>query len=71
MSGARDETINLFEKWFFWYKGNVSKTKEEEELEEELEENKFFKYIENESKGINYELFEKYFNSPSPTVLGK
>ena len=39
--------------------------------EEELEENKFFKYIENESKGINYDLFKDYFNSVVPTALAK
>ena len=31
----------------------------------------FFKYIEHESKGINYELFEKYFYFLAPTVLAK
>ena len=58
----RDEIIDLFEKGIFSYKGNVFKIKEKEESEEESEEeskeNKFFKYIENESKSINYGLFE-------------
>ena len=31
----------------------------------------FFKYIENESKSITYELFEKHFNIVAPTVLAK
>ena len=31
----------------------------------------FFKYIENESKGINYDLFKNYFNFVAPTVLPK
>ena len=31
----------------------------------------FFKYIEDEPKGINYELFEKYFYFLAPTVLAK
>ena len=31
----------------------------------------FFKYIEDESKGVSYELFEKHFNFTSPTVLTK
>ena len=80
LSGARDNIINLFEKGTFPYKGNVFRTKEEES-EEESEENKlakikdnykfFFKYIEDESKGTNYELFEKHFNFTSPTVLTK
>ena len=39
--------------------------------EEESEENKIFKYIENESKGINYELFEKHFSFVVPSVLAK
>ena len=75
MSDARDEIINFFEKGIFPYKDNTFKTKEEEksekESEEELEENNFFKYIENESKGINYDLFKDYFNSLAPTVLAK
>ena len=33
--------------------------------------NKFSEYIENESKGINYELFEKHFNFVTPTALAK
>ena len=48
MSDARDEIINLFEKRTFPYKDNVFKTKEKSEEEsEELDENKFFKNIEN------------------------
>ena len=50
------------------------KTQEKEELEEEseeLEENKFFKYIENESKSINYDLFKTHFSDMAPTVLAK
>ena len=48
---VKKDIIDLFEKGTFTYKGNVFKTKEKEDLEEEseeLEENKFFKYIENE-----------------------
>ena len=50
------------------------KTQEKEELEEEseeLEENKFFKYIENESKSINYDLFKTHFSDIAPTILAK
>ena len=32
---------------------------------------KFFKYTENESKEINYELVENYFNFVAPTALTK
>ena len=80
LSGARDNIINLFEKGTFPYKGDVFRTKEEES-EEESEENKlekikgdyknFFKYIQDESKCISYELFKKYFYVPAPTVLVK
>ena len=31
----------------------------------------FFKYIGDESKGINYEFFKKYFHFLAPTVLAK
>ena len=71
---VRKHIIDLFEKGTFPYQGNVFKTKEKEELEEEseeLEENKFFKYIENESKSINYDLFKTHFSDIAPTVLAK
>ena len=59
MFDARDDIIDLFEKWTFPFKSNVSKTKKKkEESEEELDENKFFEYIENQSKSINYQLFK-------------
>ena len=76
--------INLFENGNFPYKDNPFKTKEEEseeELEEESEENKlekikddyekFIKYIQNESKGINYDLFKDYFDNVVPSALAK
>ena len=79
---ARKDIIVFFEKGTFPYKGNVFKTKEgksEDELEDESEENKsekikhdykkFIKYIENESKDINYDLFKDYFNLVAPTAL--
>ena len=79
MSDARDEIINLFEKWIFPYNDKIFKTKEKEESEEELKENKFFEYIENESKSINYVLnnyvlilsFKIFFNFVSPIVLAR
>ena len=76
LSDARDDIIDLFEKGTFPYKGNVFKTKEEESVENKLEKIKdnyknFFKYIEDESTGINYELFKKHFNFASSTVLRK
>ena len=80
---ARKDIIGFFEKATFPYKGNVFKTKEgksEDKSEDESEENKsekikddykddFIKYIENESKDINYDLFKDYFNLVVPTVL--
>ena len=52
MSDARKDITDLFGKGIFPYKGNVYKTKEKEESDEELDENKFFKYIENELEGL-------------------
>ena len=79
MFDARD-IIDLFRKGIFLYKGSAFRTKEEES-EEESEENKlekikddyneFFKYIEDESIGINYDLFKEYFEFKAPTVLAK
>ena len=79
MSAARDNIIDLFKKGTFPYKDNAFKTKEketEEESEEKLQKikddyKKFIEYTEDESKGINYELSEKYFYSSVPTVLVK
>ena len=60
---ARKDIIGFFEKGTFPYKGNVFKTKEEESEENKLEKIKddyktFFKYIEDESMGIKYDLFK-------------
>ena len=65
LRNTRKDIIDLFEKGIFPYRGNVLKTKEESK------ENKFFEYIENESKGINYDLFRKYFSCGTPTQLTK
>ena len=37
----------------------------------EIEEEEFFKYIENKSKGINYFLFKFYFSFMHPSELAK
>ena len=73
LSDARDKIINFYEEGFFPYNEKTFETKEKEQSEEkeELDENKLFKNIENESKGINYELFKKHFNYVAPTVLAK
>ena len=67
LSDARDDIIDLFEKGTFLYKGNVFK---EKESKKERTKN-LFKYIEDESKGINYELFKKCFYSSVPSALVK
>ena len=77
---ARDEIIDLFVKGIFRYKDNAFKTKEKE-TEEESRENKLekinddykksVKYIQDESKRINYDMFKNDFNFVEPTVLTK
>ena len=68
----REEIIRAFKRDIFLYVDGFKVEKQtDEESDEELDENKFFKYIENESEGINYELFKDYFNFASPTVLAK
>ena len=77
---ARDDIIDLFEKGILPYKDNAFKTKEKK-TEEESEKNElekikdgyksFIKYIEDESKGISYEFFKKYFYSSVPSALVK
>ena len=62
---ARKDIIEFFEKRIFPHKNNVFKTKEEESEEE----SKDSKYIQKESKSINYDLFEKHFGFVAPTVL--
>ena len=73
MLDARKDIIVFFEKGTCPYKGNVFKTKEEESEEESEEERikKCITYIENESKGINYDLFRKHFNFAVPSALIK
>ena len=81
---AKDDIIDLFKKGIFPYKDNAFKTTEEEseeESEKESEENKlekikddhktFIRCIEDESKGINYDLFKDYFSFIVPSALPK
>ena len=72
----RDDIINLFKERIFPYKGSAFRTKEEESEESKLEKiqndyKKFVKYIEDESKGIDYDLFEDYFSFSVPSALVK
>ena len=64
MFDARKDIIGFFEKGIFPYKGNVFKTKEKKSKDEESEKErakKFIKYIEKESKDLNYGLFKNCF----------
>ena len=82
MLNNRQEVIDAFKGCIFLYK-DESKIKEEseEESKEESEENKlektkddfkkFIEYIENESEGINYDLFKDYFDFVVPSALAK
>ena len=68
----KQEVINAFKTGIFPYiDGSQTKKESEEESDEKLDENKFFKYIENQSKSIDYDLFETHFNVIAPTVLAK
>ena len=64
----RKEIIRAFNRGIFLY---IDRLKVEKESDKESDENEFFKYIENKSEGINYELFEKYFNNVVPSALAK
>ena len=78
----RQEVIDAFKTGIFSYiDGFQIKEESHEELEEESEEKKlekikdkfkkFIKYIDNESKGINYDLFKNYFNLVVSSALAK
>ena len=76
MTDVRDNIIDLFREGIFPFKGNVFKTIEEESEENKLEKikddyKKIFKCIEDESIGINYNLFKEYFDFAVPTTLAK
>ena len=60
----RKEITRAFKRGIFPY---IDGFKVDEELDEELDENKFF----NESEGINYELFEKHFKFAVATIVEK
>ena len=70
MLDARKDIISFFRKGIFPYKGSVFNTKEEEEEKEERNK-KFIKYIEKESKDINYDFFKKHFYYVVPIALVK
>ena len=47
------------------------KQKKKTNQKKNQKKNNFFEYIANESKSINYDLFEKHFSLVVPTVLAK
>ena len=65
----RHEVIDAFKTGIFPYIDGLQIKEEEEEEEDDTK--KFIKYIENETKGINYNLFEHYFNFVVPSTLAK
>ena len=73
----REMILLIFlKKDLFPFKGNVFKRKEEKSEENKFEKIKddyktFIKYIEDQSKGIEYDLFEEYFSFSVPSVLAK
>ena len=68
------EVIAAFKTGSFPYiDGFQTKEEAEDEWEEQSKDDhkKFIEYIENESKGINYDLFKDYFNFIVPSALAK
>ena len=62
MLNNRQEVIDAFKTGIFPSKDGFQIHKESEEQESEDDFKRLIKYIENESKAINYDLFEHYFN---------
>ena len=68
MQNERKDIINFFEKGIFPYRGNVFKTKEEQE-KTKTDMNEISKYIVEEEIDLNKELFKKYFNFQRPSDM--
>ena len=66
----RQEVNDAFKTGIFPYEDGFQ-IKEESEEESEDDFKKFTKYIKNESKGLNYDLFKNYFNFEGPGALTK
>ena len=81
LNNRQDVIVTFTTGIFLHIDGFQIKEEPEEESEEESEEKKsekikddfkkFIEYIENESKGINYNLFKNYFNFVVPNALVK
>ena len=68
LQNARKDITDLFEKAIFPYRGNLFKTKEEQE-KTKTDMNEISKYIVEEETDINEELFEKYFKIQKPSDM--
>ena len=68
LQNARKDIIDLFEKVIFPYRGNVFKTKEEQE-KIKTDMNKISKCIAEEEIDINEELFKKSFKIQKPSDM--
>ena len=66
IKGSKNRVFPLY-----YDKDHEEKMEFKKEQKEESEELKFFKYIENKSKGTSYDLFRKYFNFETPSQLTK
>ena len=67
MLNNRQEVIDAVKTSIFPYTDGFQIKEESEESEEESDDDvkKIIEYIENESKGINYDLLKYYFLGPS------
>ena len=64
----KQEVIDAFNTGIFPYIDGFQIKEESEEESEKDDFNNFIEYIENESKGINYDLFKDYFNFIVPVL---
>ena len=64
----RHKVIGAFKAGIFPYIDGFQIKEESEEESEKDDFNNFIEYIENESKGINYDLFKDYFNFIVPVL---
>ena len=67
----RQEVIKTFKTRIFPYIDGFQIKEKSDKESERKRINKCFKYIEKESKGINYDLFKTYFNFSIPSALVK
>ena len=68
LQNARKDIISFFEEGIFPYRGNVFKTKEEQE-KTKTDMNEIIKYIAKEEIDLNEGLFQKYFKIQRPSDM--